>query len=99
MSVNAHAIKEIIYDKSIEGFNMSGLFASSISTENDTLFCLTPDNLEIAEVYLNSDDEMEELVANGTYTAEDVKQAREECEYYKKILKEKKLEFIEFECY
>jgi len=99
MSNYAYPIKEIIYDRDMHSFNTAGLFASCIKAEYNDILCITPDTIEIAEILLFSDDEMEELVADGKYTKDDVNEARSLCEYYKQVMKERELEYIEFHCY
>ena len=99
MSNYAYPIKEIIYDKEIQDFNTAGLFASCMNTEYNDILCITPDTIEIAEKFLFSDDEVEELVADGKYTKDDVNEARSLCEHYKQVMKERELEYLEFHCY
>lgn len=99
MSNYAYPIKEIIYDKEIQDFNTAGLFASIVNPEYRDMFDLTQDMIKEAEERLNDKDSMEWDIGKELYTIEDYEEAREQCEYYKKVMKERELEYIEFHCY
>ncbi len=89
MSINAHAIKEIQFERSIDTFDMNSLFAQLCNAQEKTdsrtgVFDLTQDDLDQAESLLDKDYEI------GHYgsTQESREEVRQLILYYRKQIED-----------